>query len=77
MRAAAVLWAEVGGLNLVELLDLTPCLVANRAGDVDFELQKGHKKLLIVDFRLLIEKQVVCSLLFSQQSAITQSTMPF
>jgi hypothetical protein len=34
--ATAELRAEIGGLNLVELVDLFPGFVAYRAGDVDF-----------------------------------------
>ena len=34
--AAAELRAEVGALNLIELVDLAPRLVADRAGDIDF-----------------------------------------
>ena len=40
--SAAELRAEVGGLDLIELLDLLPGFVAARARDVDFELQNGH-----------------------------------
>ena len=34
--SAAKLWAEVGGLNLVELIDLTPGGIAYRTRDIDF-----------------------------------------
>jgi hypothetical protein len=34
--AAAELQSEVGGLNLIELLDLAPGFVADGSGDVDF-----------------------------------------
>ncbi|HTZ81675.1 MAG TPA: hypothetical protein VMB66_00700, partial [Candidatus Acidoferrales bacterium] len=36
--STAELRAEIGGLDLVELVDLFPSRVAHRAGDVDFEL---------------------------------------
>jgi hypothetical protein len=39
----AILRAKVGALNLIELLDLFPGLVADCSRDVDFELQNRHK----------------------------------
>jgi hypothetical protein len=36
--SAAKLRAEVGALDLIEVTDLPPCLIADRAGDVNFEL---------------------------------------
>jgi hypothetical protein len=40
--SAAKLRAEVGALDLLEVTDVPPCLIAGRAGDVNFELQDGH-----------------------------------
>ena len=36
--AAAILGAEVGGLDLVEVVEFFPCAIADGVGDVDFEL---------------------------------------
>jgi hypothetical protein len=41
--AAAELRSKIGGLDLVELVDLTPGLVAYRAGNVDLEFQNRHR----------------------------------
>jgi hypothetical protein len=41
--AAAELWAEVCALNLIKLTDLAPCGIADGAGDIDLELQDGHR----------------------------------
>jgi hypothetical protein len=40
---AAELGAEVRTLDLIELMDLAPRGVADRAGDIDFEFQDGHE----------------------------------
>ena len=40
--AAAKLRTEVGTLNLVERLNLTPGLIADSARDVDFQFQERH-----------------------------------
>ena len=42
--SAAKLRTEVGGLDLVELADLAPGRIANRARDVDFKLQNRHRR---------------------------------
>ena len=42
--AAAKLRSEVGGLNLVKLLNLAPGLVSDSAGDVDFQSHDRHSK---------------------------------
>ena len=44
--AAAELRAEVRALDLIELLDLAPCGIADCAGDVDFELQDRHRVIV-------------------------------
>lgn len=45
--AAAELGTEVRALKLIELLDLLPGGIADRAGDVDFKLENGHKILVV------------------------------
>ena len=42
--SAAKLRTEVGGLDLVEVADLAPGRIANRARDVDFKLQNRHRR---------------------------------
>jgi len=41
--SAAKLRAEVGTLNLIELLDLAPGLIAHGTGDIDFQFNHRHK----------------------------------
>jgi hypothetical protein len=38
----AELGSEVSRLNLFEVIQLAPCLVANCTGDIDLEFQDGH-----------------------------------
>ena len=52
--AAAELRSEVGGLDLVELVNFAPGLIADRSGDVDFELQNRHELIIIFDFQFSI-----------------------
>jgi hypothetical protein len=40
--AAAKLRAEIGALDLIEVTELSPRLIADGAGNVNFDLQDGH-----------------------------------
>jgi len=42
------------GPDLVELVNFAPGLIADRSGDVDFELQNRHELIIIFDFQFSI-----------------------
>ncbi len=43
--AAAELWAEVGALDLIELLNLLPGRIAHSSGNIDFKVQDAQGSL--------------------------------
>jgi len=40
--ATAELWPEVGGLDLIEVVEFFPSSIADGVGNVDFEFQEKH-----------------------------------
>src|ERR1700685_382573 len=48
---AAELRAELGALNLIELLDLTPGFIAHRAGDIDLQSNPRHRQVFTTETR--------------------------